>query len=478
MKTTGKNKQKIVVYGYGEFSILYYHMINHSNSLNSDFEFYVILPTSQNYQYFIKIMPDVNILNVENEYNKLEHDFDFDDLKNYDSSIHLDVDAEKRTFKHRKSGDQMQQAAKLYHVYKTFLEKIKPDYVFFAHIEGFEQKMAVSLCHELGIPAGVPVDCRMFSGSIICPDAYETLPSHAVDASPNIDRATQFVARYRERHMPAFVPALGVDERGASLSHMTRPLMVRISDFIRRTLAAPSRFEWDVFKASIFYNVGWYREAWWSFRRWRAAKWFDVADIRQLPEKFVYFPLHFSPESSINTPAPYFIDQLRVVDAIRYAMPSNYALVVKDHPAALLARQKSLMDKLRRRSGVIVVKSSASGRELIEKAAVTISVTGTSTLEAFLLGKPSLTLGGMFGSKFLGGITPIDQLSRRIREVLAKPPGDEEIVAAVAEIMTRSRPFSIFGLGMAGDPVFTENNVRNMLAALEEAVVHATRKAA
>jgi hypothetical protein len=463
-----KNRTKIIVYGYGEFSILYYHMIKISQEKLGKIDFYVILPTSQNVKTFLKILPPERIFCVEDLYRDGPTDNDFDSLNQYNKSIHCDIDAEKRTFKHRKSKEQMDQALKLYKIYKDFFQKTRPNYVFFSHIEGFEQKMAVSICHELGITAGIPVDCRMFSGSVICPDSYETLPPLREDTSKNIEKAKAFVSAYRERHHSAFVPALRPEERGANLSHMTRPLAVRFLDSIRRGIQTPSRFEWDVFKASIFYNMAWYREFWWELRRKRARQWYDIEDISLLPEKIIYVPLHFSPESSINTPAPFFIDQLRVVDAIRHAMPSNYTLVVKDHPAALLARKKGLMDKIRRSSGVVVIKSTASGRDIIQKAALTISVTGTSTMEAFLLGKSSLTLGGMFGSKFLGGIVPLSDLESRIRDALANPPRDDAVIAATAEMMTVSRPYSIFGLGMPGDPVFTENNVKNLLAAVEE----------
>jgi hypothetical protein len=393
-----------------------------------------------------------------------------DALAHYNGNIHIDIDAEKLTFKHRRGDDQMRIAIKIYAAYKSFLDRERPDHAAFNHIEGYEQKMAASLCGELGIPISVPVDCRTFSGSVMCPDTHETLPEPETDVSVNLDRARAMVASYRERHSSAFVPPLPPDERGAQLSRMVRPFKTRLADFIRRSLKDPARFEIDFLKAAVMNNLPRYRDWWYEMRCKRARRWYDIKTLDELPEKFIYYPLHFSPESSINTPAPYFVDQMRAVDAIRHAMPSDYTLIVKDHPAALLIREKSLMDKMRRSSGVRVIHSSISGRELILRAALTISVTGTSTLEAFLLGKPSLTLGNMFASKFLGGVTPLLGLDERIRDAIANPPADDHVIRSVAEIMTISRPFSVFGMGMKGDPIFTENNVANMLAALEDTV--------
>jgi hypothetical protein len=469
-QSTPMKRFKVTLHGFGEYAVVFYHLIKHAQSSGSPLDFSIILPTSHYLKLLQEVLPDEKILNLEDEVLKLRDDIPMDALAQYNGNIHVDIDAEKLTFKHRRGDDQMRLALKVYTAYRTFLERERPDHAAFNHIEGYEQKMAAALCGELGIPISVPVDCRTISGSVMCPDAHETLPEPTTDISVNMERARALVMSYRERHSSAFVPPLPPGERGASLPRMIRPFKTRLADFIRRSLKDPSRFEPDFLKAALMNNLPRYRDWWYEMRRKRARRWHDLKSLDELPEKFVYYPLHFSPESSINTPAPYYIDQMRAVDAIRHAMPSNYTLIVKDHPAALLIRKKGLMDKMRRSSGVRVIHSSLSGRELIQRAALTISVTGTSTLEAFLLGKPSLTLGNMFASKFLGGVTPLLGLDERIRHVIANPPTDDYVIRSVAEIMTISRPFSVFGLGMEGDPVFTEKNIANMLAAVEDSV--------
>jgi hypothetical protein len=471
MQQSAPNRRfKVALHGFGEYAVVFYHMIKHARAIGSDLDFSMILPTSHNLKLIQEVLPAEKILNLEDEVLKIRGDISMDALAGYNGNIHVDIDAEKLTFKHRRGDEQLKIAAAIYTVYKDFLTREMPDHAAFNHIEGYEQKMAASLCGELGIPISVPVDCRTISGSVMCPDAHETLPEPTSDTSVNIERARTLVAAYRERHSSAFVPPLPPGERGAILPRMIRPFRVRLSDFVQRSLKDPARFEWDFLKASLLNNMPWYRNHWYELRRKRARQWHDLKTLSELPEKFIYYPLHFSPESSINTPAPYYIDQMRAVDAIRHAMPGDYTLIVKDHPHALLVRRKALMDKIRRSSGVQVIHSGVSGRELILRAALTISVTGTSTLEAFLLGKPSLTMGNMFASKYFGGVTPLLGLDKRIRQAIDFPPTDETVINAVAEIMTISQPFSVFGLGMDGDPVFTENNIRNLLAALEDSV--------
>ncbi len=461
---------KVTLHGFGEYAVVFYHMIKHARAIGSDLDFSMILPTSHQLKLIQELLPPEKILNLEDEILKQPGSIPMNALAGYHGNIHVDIDAEKRTFKHRRGDEQLRIAASIYEVYKNFLKRERPDHAAFNHIEGYEQKMAASLCQELGIPISVPVDCRTITGTVMCVDAHETLPDLTDDVSANLDRARALVTAYRERHSSAFRHPLQPEERGASLPRMSRPFRVRFTEFIRRSVKDPSRFEWDFLKASLLNNMPWYRDRWYKLRKMRARQWYDFDKIEELPEKFVYYPLHYSPESSINTPAPYYIDQMRTVDAIRHAMPSDYTLIVKDHPDALLVRRKGLMDKIRCSSGVRVIHNSISGRELILRSALTISVTGTSTLEAFLLGKPSLTLGNMFVSKYLGGVTPLLGMDKRMREMIASPPKDETVINAVAEIMTISRPFSVFGLGMPGDPVFTENNIHNLLLALEDSV--------
>jgi hypothetical protein len=82
----------------------------------------------------------------------------------------------------------------------------------------------------------------------------------------------------------------------------------------------------------------------------------------------------------------------------------------------------------------------------------------------------------MVTSKFYGGVTQPHELPRRIRDSIAHPPADEAVIRAVAEVMTVSRPFSVFGLGYPGEPVFRELNIRNLLAALIETVQERNRQ--
>ena len=178
---------------------------------------------------------------------------------------------------------------------------------------------------------------------------------------------------------------------------------------------------------------------------------------------------------SINTPAPYFVDQLRAIDAIRFAMPNDHLLLVKEHPSAILTRPPSFVRSLRRRAGVVVAHYRTDSRALIERAALTISVTGTSTLEAFPAGPASTDVGPSFIARYLGGVCGMDELGARIRQVVDHSPSDDAVVKAVAEVFSVSYDFVLRPPGLPGEPGLRRGNIDRMLAAILD---HAAREAA
>ena len=458
---------RILVHGFGEHAVLYDHMIAMAAREAPHLTFAMLLPTTHHLGVIRQHVPDERILCLETALRRVP--LPVDDLAmlaGYSGSIHADIEAEKRTFKFRPAAFQMARAVEIYQLYKDFVLRFRPHHVLFAHVESYEQKMLESLCHELGIPVSVPTDLRTLGGSFMAPDTQETLPERPEPTPEHLARAADLVARFRKAHLSALNFPIPEAERGAALPLHTPPLPARVAGFARRVVRHPDQFEWDFLRSAVLNNVPPLRDAWWALKTRRAERYHDTPRLEDLPAKFIYYPLHLTPESSINTPAPYYVDQFRVIDAIRMAMPSDHFLVVKEHYASIMVRPPRFMRELQKRSGVRIIHFRTPGREVIKRAALTISVTGTSTLEAFMLGKPALTLGAMFMSPYYGGITRLSDLPDRIRHAIAHPPADDDIIRSIAEVMAIGKPFTTFHLNQPGNPSQTENHIRALLAAV------------
>lgn len=461
---------RVLVHGFGDHALLYRHMMDLAASIAPQLTFAMILPTSHHLAIVETKLPPDRILCLEKVLSPTPKPPDLSAVANYAGNIHADVEAEKRMFKSRPATFQLARAVEIYQAYKAFVLGFRPNHVLLAHVESYEQKMLESLSHELRIPVSVPTDLRTLGGSFMSGDTQETLPPGRVATPDLLKRAEDFVKRFRERHQSALNFPIPEGERGAPLPIHKPPLQERAAGFLARYARHPDQFEWEHVRVSVLNNLPVARDAWWALRAKRAAGEFDLKDLGDLPQKFIYFPLHYTPESSINTPAPYFVDQTRAIDAIRLAMPSDYQLVVKEHPMAIMVRPTRFLRQLRRRSGLLVMNYKVSGRELIKRSSLTISVTGTSALEAFVLGRPALMLGGMFLTEYLGGVTPLSDLGPRIRKAIAEPPTEERIIRSLAEILSISRPFTTFHIHQPGHPAFTTRNVTNLIEALNEAI--------
>lgn len=113
-------------------------------------------------------------------------------------------------------------------------------------------------------------------------------------------------------------------------------------------------------------------------------------DDQQRP--FVYFPMHLDPEATTLVFSPWSVDQAHVVEVLRRALPPDVDLVVKENPKMWGVRPGAFYKRIRQAHGIWIEPTTPS-EALIERAAAIITLTGTTGIEALLLGKPVALLG-------------------------------------------------------------------------------------
>jgi hypothetical protein len=464
---------RVLLHGFGTFSLIWRHLVAHAREAAPGIEWAVILQTDHHLDVLRQVLPEERIFCLEHHQAR-ERDLglDLSCLAAYHGNIHADIEAEKVAFKHRPAATQLARAVETYRLYKAFAQRFAPTHLLISQIEGFEGKMLTGLGQELGLVVMVPVNGRNLGGTFFASDAYETLPAHRAATPELLARARDFVARFRDKPTSAAGRPADPAADGPVLSTFRPTLAVRTARFIRRAARRPDLFDHEHLRTSVLNNMPLFRNRMWALRRWRASRVFDVGNPDALPQRFVYYPLQYTPESSINTPAPYYVDQLRVIDALRFAMPHDHLLVVKEHPACIVVRPLSFVRALQQRAGVVLTNFRMDSRMLARRAAVTVSVSGSATLEAFLFGKPALMLGHSFITPYLGGAVPLAQLRERLAAAIGAPPGDEAVVTAIAEIMSVTYPFMISAPGLPEEPVLRPGNIARMLDAIRD---HATR---
>ncbi len=462
-------KYKIALYGFGSFPVVFRHLIDVSRTEKSRIEFCAIL-AQPNYRKVIgDVLPAADILDVYAELPRQPVGGDLSLFREYHGSVIEDLAALKRAYRRRTARWRLDRAIDVYRLYKNFLIERGATHLLLSNIETPETKIAVAVAQELDLRVMAPIDLRSLTGTYFSIDSYETPPSYAAATPETRVRAVEYIRQFREGEMPAcHTPADYVapsDDDDVLEDHL-QPLLWRMRGFAESLVKRRDLFDYEEIRVSVMRNFPALRETVRGIRRWRNAKQYDVDHVDGLPERFIFFPLQYSPESSINVPAPYFVDQFRVVDALRFAMPSDCVLLVKEHPACVEMRPPKFMRRLRNVPGVVVAKATIPSIDLIRRGLLTATVTGTAAFEAFLLGRPAIALGPGLSAWALGGPCSQAYLRDDIAQAMANSPSQDFVVNQIAKLFSVRYPFFFATAHQPGEPMLRRGNIRRFWAAL------------
>lgn len=166
--------------------------------------------------------------------------------------------------------------------------------------------------------------------------------------------------------------------------------------------------------------------------------------VLELPqgERFCIYALHTQPESSIDVQGSYFSDQVELVRHIARSLPSNHVLYVKIHPTDVDGKSLDFYRRIKKIPSVVLVDHSVDSRNLLERASIVFSLTGTIAYEAGLMQKPVI----VFAKNFFNTLPTVHrcdaptELPNLISKLLsnAEPVsnGREQVISFLANIRT------------------------------------------
>lgn len=465
---------RILIHGFGSYACFFYEAIKKSKDKIIDWS--IILPTSHYKEQFSTLLGTNKVYYLFDYYYLYKNnvlDSSYDILDNYNGNIFLDIECDKKTIKHKDSYKQEDNAVYTYLAYKKVLEIEKPEYIIFPHIESHEGKILFSLAKELGICPLVVTHSRMLGGSFFSKEVTEDIPKYSHIDDNNRKKAREILDDFLNHDRLAYSYPIELEKcKGNVDAVFRRNVFERIWLYFQQTKKEWINQSFDGVRYRILNNLPMIRNFIWKSRTVFNSRYCHYKKIEDLPKNFIYYPLQYSPESSINTPAPFFVDQLRIIDILRFSMPSNYILVVKEHPSCIMIRNNNFVKTLMKKAGVKVAYYGIESKEIIKRAAVTVSVTGTANYEAFLQGHPAIIFGGTFFADALGGICGIniDEVRKRISKALKRKITYEERIESIARVVDVSYPFIIGTPGdgtIVGDITMSETNIINFLKGLE-----------
>lgn len=370
---------------------------------------------------------------------------------------------DKAHFK-KKSGDyQLRYVCAMGEQLAEVFRKSKPDYILFPIIETIDAMLAYRMAQHFGIRPIVSSHAR-FTGRYFFSDSHlELLPKytgHVARSEADAIFAQQFIEAYRSNPGPfnikANIPVAEVYED----FHHDRGVVGRLLQNIRLKRGVEKHNQlinlWINFQVrfeAIFLPV----------RRmiFRLIERFYIKPKPVPAEGYDFFPLHFSPESSINVPAPFYIDQTRIVDKILLERSGDRILVLKEHPAMYGFRPRGFFRSLKNRPFVSFVSRLTPSVQLIRNAATVYSVTGTACLEAFFMGVHWV----QFGNNYLS-----DWVRQRSERSEAATP-----LELIRDVLSVSKEFALYspGRSLSDDQVlFSKANVERICDHLKFHVEH------
>lgn len=141
----------------------------------------------------------------------------------------------------------------------------------------------------------------------------------------------------------------------------------------------------------------------------------------------VYF-LHYRPEYIIDSLGRYYQDQEYLIANIAANLPSNYFLLIKEHPAMKGYRPISLYQKIKNISNATLIHPDVDSHTLISQSQLVFTIAGTTALEAVFLNKQSIVFG-QFAYSHVHLVSFCDsfwKLNALIRKKLAHQPDPVE----------------------------------------------------
>jgi Capsule polysaccharide biosynthesis protein len=443
---------KICVYAFSSLAWFFRGVIKACDDAGDDVEWSAVLPQGHFLDVLSDLIPPQRRCYLYESFNSRYRSVDAADMDSALSAGEGLVTAlmkDKGGYRTLSKDEQLRRGAVMHRIYREFLERIRPDYVLCPDIETVDGFALVNVCRQLSIPILYYVGMRIFARGFFSADPYEALPSYFGQYSnEDIGAARDEIRRFSERrsrgpgseYPPSVPPKVGLLRR------------VFASEKLRLTKEQLHCAEEGAF-LRVKRNI---RPLLTKLRCWRFEfnhrKYFDVADERAvLPEQYVFYTLHYTPESSINGLEPYYVDQARVIDALLLSLPPGHRLLVKEHPSMYGLRPRSFYREITRRPGLVLVHPSVDTRELIERANLVATVTGTIGLECFLLGKPCLSFGRNFFSHLCYRPPALGELRTFLQRIIEGfiPTSERDKEVEVAKLLNLGADFVV------GDPWLT-----------------------
>jgi hypothetical protein len=173
-------------------------------------------------------------------------------------------------------------------------------------------------------------------------------------------------------------------------------------------------------------------------------RYYERITVSVMPsEAFAAYFLHVQPEFTVDNLGFAYQDQVAHVRNLVASLPADTVLVVKEHQPVAGTRSLDYYAELFSIPNVVILHDSIDSIDIIKRAKLVFTLTGTVALEAMCVGCPVVLFGDIYYDEF-EGVYRARSLSE-LRELLSSPvrlraASTEDAVRALAARYAASYP--------------------------------------
>lgn len=298
------------------------------------------------------------------------------------------------------------------------------------------QLTSMLVCRRLAIPWVVPTRLRIPRDMYMFCTSHETASIAQIRTPSDVDRkwAEEFIAEFRRRSSKPWLKA-SAPHFGA----VVRMLPKHACLFHALVKKASSDKGNDYSRYTISHVLRMYVRRRINLMLYRARPPYSGPGDKP----FCLYALHTQPESSIDVAGAYFSDQTALIGFISRSLPVSHELYVKIHPSDVDGKAPAFYRQIATIPGVRLIAARVDSAQLIQRAAIVFTLTGTIGYEAALAGKAVVT----FARNYFNDMPTVHycdappQLPALVDMLLAPNPpedGDERLIAFLANLKAQS----------------------------------------
>jgi len=177
---------------------------------------------------------------------------------------------------------------------------------------------------------------------------------------------------------------------------------------------------------------------------------------------FLFFPLHFEPEVSIQVFGRPYQNQIELIRNIALNTPVGTKVVVKEHPRSLGFRPFSYYRKLLEIPNVYLIDPFIQAFQIVQYAKLVAVITGSIGLEAAIIGRPVITFGevayNILPDTMVKKIENLSTIGEEIKFLLKNYHYNQEpLVKYISSIIKGSVPVDLYSILLNKKGRFSEN---------------------